>query len=100
MIPGLENAEFARLGVMHRQHLFIESRVSGQYLSCCKQSQSILRGQMTGVEGYVESAASGLLAGINMAYRLHEKEAPRFSGRTAIGAMDDTCPRPTNAFSR
>lgn len=87
MIPGLENCEFVRYGVMHRNN-YINSP------HCLKETyQSVLRedlffaGQMTGVEGYVESAASGMMAGINMA-RLQTDLPPIVLGpETMIGAM-------------
>lgn len=87
LIPGLENAEFARYGVMHR-NTFLNSP---GFLDATYQVRNrpglYFAGQMTGVEGYVESAASGLLAGLSLAYRLAGAEPPMFSGRTAIGAM-------------
>ncbi|MFH1879760.1 MAG: FAD-dependent oxidoreductase, partial [Bacillota bacterium] len=55
-------------------------------------------GQITGVEGYVESASSGLLAGLSMAYRLRGAQPPRFSGRTAIGAMGRYIAAPNKRF--
>lgn len=87
MIPGLEKAEFVRYGVMHR-NTFIQSP---KLLNCYYQMRScphvFFAGQITGVEGYVESASSGILAGLNMARRLLGK--PMFSAdrKTAIGAL-------------
>ncbi|MBP3891918.1 MAG: methylenetetrahydrofolate--tRNA-(uracil(54)-C(5))-methyltransferase (FADH(2)-oxidizing) TrmFO [Solobacterium sp.] len=87
LIPGLENAEIVRYGVMHRNS-FINSPM------CLEESyQSKMRkdlffaGQMTGVEGYIESAASGLVAGINLARHLQDKEPILFGNTTMIGAM-------------
>ncbi len=87
MIPGLENAEFARLGVMHRNTFLNSPGFLDATFRVIHQPSLYFAGQMTGVEGYVESAASGMLAGISMAYRLWQKDAPYFSGKTAIGAM-------------
>ena len=87
MIPGLANAEFARLGVMHRNTFLNSPGFLDETYRVIQQPNLYFAGQMTGVEGYVESAASGLLAGLAMAYRLHGDEPPHFSGQTAIGAM-------------
>ena len=87
MIPGLENAEFARYGVMHRNS-YIDSPRFLQPTLQAKQAESLLfAGQLTGVEGYVESAANGLVAGINAA-RLSAGKAPLvFPPETAHGAL-------------
>ena len=98
MIPGLENAEFARLGVMHRNTFLSSPGFLDDTYRVIRSPRLYFAGQMTGVEGYVESAASGLLAGISMAYRLHGKEAPRFSGKTAIGAMGRYVAAPNRRF--
>ena len=87
MIPGLENAEFARLGVMHRNTFINSPGFLDDTYRVITRPQLYFAGQMTGVEGYVESAASGLLAGLSLAYRLHGQEPPHFSGQTCIGAM-------------
>lgn len=87
MIPGLENAEFARLGVMHRNTFLNSPGFLDDNFRVINRPNLYFAGQMTGVEGYVESAASGLLAGLSMAYRLCGQEPPHFSGQTAIGAM-------------
>ncbi len=87
MIPALKNAEFVRYGVMHR-NTYIQS--PGILDSCyrLKQDPRIrFAGQMTGVEGYVESAASGLLVGIETALELHGKPTIDFTRITAIGAL-------------
>jgi methylenetetrahydrofolate--tRNA-(uracil-5-)-methyltransferase len=87
MIPGLENAEFVRFGVMHR-NTFINSpkllRPTYQYRD---RDDLFFAGQMTGVEGYVESAASGLIAGINAARRARGEELLVFPEDTALGSM-------------
>ena len=87
MIPGLENAEFARYGVMHRNtYLEGPSLLDRNY---ALRGDPLIRfaGQMTGVEGYTESAASGLVAGIGLASRLLGREEPDFPGTTMLGAL-------------
>ncbi|MDD2591475.1 MAG: methylenetetrahydrofolate--tRNA-(uracil(54)-C(5))-methyltransferase (FADH(2)-oxidizing) TrmFO [Erysipelotrichaceae bacterium] len=87
MIPGLQNAEFARLGVMHRNtYLNSPSCLRNTYQSN-KRDNLFFAGQITGVEGYVESAASGLLAGINMALSVQNKELFVLPNTTMLGAM-------------
>lgn len=87
MIPGLENAEFVRYGVMHRNS-YMDS--PGK-LTCCYELKDepgvFFAGQITGVEGYVESASSGFVAGINMARRLLGQEQMDFGSETAIGSL-------------
>ena len=87
MIPGLENAEYARLGVMHRNTFLNSPGFLDETYQVRNRPGLYFAGQITGVEGYVESAASGLLAGMSLAYRLRGMEPPHFSGRTAMGAM-------------
>lgn len=87
MIPGLENAEFVRYGVMHK-NTYINSPELLDNRFCLKDnSKFYFAGQMTGVEGYVESAASGLMAGIHAARAVLELPAVSFSSRTAHGAL-------------
>ncbi|MET3557852.1 methylenetetrahydrofolate--tRNA-(uracil-5-)-methyltransferase [Streptococcus rupicaprae] len=87
MIPGLENAEFVRYGVMHRNSYMDSPNLLNQAFQSTKQPNLFFAGQMTGVEGYVESAASGLVAGIN-AVRLFKGEEPAFFPETtAIGSL-------------
>ena len=87
MIPGLEHAEFVRYGVMHR-NTFMESPKHLHWdFSLRNDPLCFFAGQMTGVEGYVESAASGMLAGISMARKLEGKEPIDFTSKTAIGAL-------------
>ncbi len=89
LIPGLENAEFVRYGVMHR-NTFINSPVTmTKYYSTKKRDDLYFAGQMTGVEGYVESASSGLVAGINLAHRILGKNQVDFTKYTAIGALSN-----------
>lgn len=87
MIPGLENAEFVRYGVMHR-NTYIKS--PGVLNACYEMKKSpglYFAGQITGVEGYVESASSGLVAGMCAACDVLQKRRPRFSRDTATGAL-------------
>ena len=87
MIPALRNAEFVRYGVMH-QNTFLQSpKLLDQYYADRRNPLVAFAGQMTGVEGYVESAASGFLASIAMAAKVQEKEIPVFPKETAIGAL-------------
>ena len=87
MIPGLQNAEFLRYGVMHRNTYLRSPGVLSPTYSVLKQPTLFFAGQMTGVEGYVESASSGLVAGINAA-RLAKGLSPvDFSRQTVIGAL-------------
>ncbi|MOA05334.1 Methylenetetrahydrofolate--tRNA-(uracil-5-)-methyltransferase TrmFO [compost metagenome] len=87
MIPGLENAEFVRYGVMHR-NTFINSPKLLQPTYQLKARPSLFfAGQMTGVEGYVESAASGLIAGINAARAAVGQEGIVFPEDTTLGSM-------------
>ncbi len=87
MIPGLENANFVRYGVMHRNS-FINSphRLDVSFQAKARPGL-YFAGQLTGVEGYVESAASGLVAGVNLAHFMLGKEAVDFTRSTAIGAL-------------
>lgn len=87
MIPGLEHAEFMRYGVMHRNTYLNAPQLLNSDFSMKKYPKITFAGQITGVEGYVESAASGLLAGLTVAAKMHEKEVPSFSSKTAIGAL-------------
>lgn len=87
LIPGLENAEFARFGVMHRNTFLHSPGFLNDDYTVIGNEKLAFAGQMTGVEGYVESAASGLYAGLNMALKQQEKEVPQFSGKNAISAM-------------
>ncbi len=87
MIPGLENAEIVRYGVMHRNS-FINSPVLLNPTYQFKTREDLFfAGQLTGVEGYVESAASGMVAGINMAKYMLGEELIEFPRETAMGSM-------------
>ncbi len=87
MIPGLENAEFARYGVMHRNTYIKSPGVLSEYYEMKGRPGLFFAGQITGVEGYVESAASGLLAGLFAACDTAGKPRPYFSRDTACGAL-------------
>ncbi|CJG33580.1 tRNA (uracil-5-)-methyltransferase Gid [Streptococcus pneumoniae] len=87
MIPGLENAEFVRYGVMHRNSYMDSPNLLEQTYRSKKQPNLFFAGQMTGVEGYVESAASGLVAGINAARLFKEESEAIFPETTAIGSL-------------
>lgn len=87
MIPGLENAEFVRYGVMHRNSYMDSPNLLTQTFRSKKQDNLFFAGQMTGVEGYVESAASGLVAGINAAKLFKSEAEVIFPETTAIGAL-------------
>ena len=98
MIPGLENAVFARYGVMHRNTFLQSPGFLNDHFEMISRPGTYFAGQMTGVEGYVESAASGLLAGLSLAASLTGKEMPRFPGFTAMGAMGRYVAAPNAAF--
>ncbi len=87
MIPGLENAQFVRYGVMHRNTYLRSPEFLNATYQTKKRSDLLFAGQMTGVEGYVESAASGLYAGINAALIAQGKEPVIFPEETMMGAM-------------
>lgn len=87
MIPGLENAEIVRYGVMHRNTFINSPTVLEPTYQLKTRNDLFFAGQMTGVEGYVESAASGLAAGINAANFIQEKELVVFPTETAIGSL-------------
>lgn len=87
MVPGLEHCEFVRYGVMHR-NTYINSPVCLKETYQFKDRDDLFfAGQMTGVEGYVESAASGMLAGINLAHVLHNEDPVMPGEETVIGSM-------------
>ena len=87
MIPALKNAEFVRYGVMH-QNTFLQSpKLLDRYYADRRNPLVAFAGQMTGVEGYVESAASGYLAAVAMAAKVQNRAVPEFPRETAIGAL-------------
>ena len=87
MIPALKNAEYIRYGVMHRNTFLDSPRLLDRYYRVRGNERLMFAGQITGVEGYVESTASGCLAAIELAHRLLGKEPVNFPRETAMGAM-------------
>ncbi|WHX51082.1 methylenetetrahydrofolate--tRNA-(uracil(54)-C(5))-methyltransferase (FADH(2)-oxidizing) TrmFO [Paenibacillus woosongensis] len=87
MIPGLENAEFVRYGVMHRNTFINSPKLLEPTYQLKERPRLFFAGQMTGVEGYVESAASGLVAGINAALAVNEQDGIVFPEDTTLGSM-------------
>ena len=87
LIPGLENAEFFRYGVMHRNTYLNSPGLLNSDYSVKKDARLFFAGQMTGVEGYVESASSGFVAGVNAAMKALGREAVIFPKETQIGAL-------------
>ncbi len=87
MIPGLENAEYMRYGVMHRNSFLKSPKHLTPYYSLRSRPELFFAGQLTGVEGYVESASSGFIAGINMARYLKDEAPIDFTRKTAMGAL-------------
>ena len=87
LIPGLEHAEFVRYGVMHRNSFMDSPGKLTPWFELKEREGLFFAGQLTGVEGYVESAASGLVAGINMARRVNGGEPIDFGYFTALGSL-------------
>ncbi len=87
MIPALHDAEFVRYGVMHRNTFLNSPKLLDRFYADRRNPLVAFAGQMTGVEGYVESTASGYLAAVAMAYKVRGQEPPVFPQETAIGAL-------------
>lgn len=87
LIPGLENAKFARFGLMHRNSYIHAPKVLNEDLSLKVNQDIFIGGQLSGVEGYVESAASGLLAAIYLDLRIRNKEFKPLSYSTVLGSL-------------
>ncbi len=87
MIPALKNADFVRYGVMHRNTFLQSPKLLDRYYADRRNPMVAFAGQMTGVEGYVESAASGFLAAVAMAAKVQNRALPEFPQETAIGAL-------------
>ncbi len=87
MIPGLENVEIVRYGVMHRNTYINSPTALNEGYQFKGRNDLFFAGQMTGVEGYIESAASGMLAGINLSHVMHEEPLTKPGSSTMIGAM-------------
>ncbi len=88
MIPGLENAEFVRYGVMHKNTYLNSPDVLGRNFALSGRPNLRFAGQLTGVEGYVESAASGLVAGLNLGRSLRGLSEIDFPAETLLGALE------------
>ena len=89
MIPGLENAEFVRYGVMHRNSFLNSPKLLDADFSLRQNKNIFFAGQITGVEGYMESAASGIMAGINAVRRTENKPPFVLNNDTMIGALSE-----------
>lgn len=98
MIPGLENAEFAKYGVMHRNTFINSTKLLDRTYQLNKNKNIYFAGQITGVEGYVESISSGLVAGINAVKQLRQEEKVEFSEYTLIGALAQYISTPNEKF--
>ncbi|MDD4000138.1 MAG: methylenetetrahydrofolate--tRNA-(uracil(54)-C(5))-methyltransferase (FADH(2)-oxidizing) TrmFO [Bacilli bacterium] len=98
LIPGLENCEIVRYGVMHRNTFINSPKILNKYYQTKKRDDLFIAGQITGVEGYLESAASGLVAGINLGRLIEGKKLLDFSRETAIGALANYVSTPNRGF--
>ena len=98
MIPALKNAEYLRYGVMHRNTYIESPSVLNRDFSVKNNGRLYFAGQITGVEGYVESAASGLLAAIHLADKILGKPERVFDGETVCGALENHISTPNKDF--
>ena len=98
MIPGLENGEFVRYGVMHRNTYLNGPDMLGANFALKDDPMIRFAGQLSGVEGYMESTASGLVAAIGLACALTGKPEPDFTGKTILGALARHVSTPTSNF--
>ena len=98
LIPGLENADFTKYGVMHRNSFINSPELLDETYNLRKNNNIFFAGQITGVEGYVESIASGLVASLNAVNILKEKEKTKFSEITMIGALSKYIATPNKNF--
>lgn len=98
LIPALKNAEFLRYGVMHRNSFIDAPAVINRYFQVKKSPRTFIAGQLSGVEGYVESIASGLVCGINAAAMVAGKPFPEFPATTVIGALASYLERENASF--
>ena len=98
MIPGLKNAEFIKYGVMHRNTFINSTKLLDNTYKLLNNKNVYFAGQITGVEGYVESISSGLVAGINAVNLLENKEKIVFSKETMIGALANYISTPNEKF--
>ena len=97
LVPALRGAEFVKYGVMHRNSYLDAPRVLKPSLECRERPDLYFAGQIAGVEGYVESVAAGLVAGLNLARRLAGAPPAEFSPRTVIGSLLAYVTNPANA---
>lgn len=97
MIPGLENAEFERFGVMHRNTFINSPKLLDNVYRLRMNPRIFFAGQITGVEGYVESVSSGLVAGINAVRQFKQMKDLVFPGNTAVGALARYISNPSTA---
>ena len=98
MIPGLEHAEFVRYGVMHRNTFLRSPDILSRNYALDGQPLFRFAGQLTGVEGYMESAASGMVAAIGLCKALRGEEEPDFGGQTVLGALERHVRTPSADF--
>ena len=98
MIPGLENAEFVKYGVMHRNTYINSSKLLDETYNLKQNENIYFAGQITGVEGYVESISSGMVAALNACNKLKGKNQITFSENTVIGALAKYISTPNNKF--
>ena len=98
MIPGLEKAEFVKYGVMHRNTYINSSKLLDETYNLKQNENIYFAGQITGVEGYVESISSGMVAGLNACNKLKGKNQITFSENTVIGALAKYVSTPNNKF--
>ena len=87
MIPALKNAEFLRYGIMHKNHYINSPEVLNKDLSLKACPYTFIAGQLSGVEGYVESIAGGLICAINLVRKLEGKEYLPLTNNTVLGAL-------------
>lgn len=98
MIPGLENAEFVKYGVMHRNTYINSTKLLDNIYNLKTNNNVFFAGQITGVEGYVESISSGLVAGINAVMKLKSAKRITFSDYTVIGSLAKYISTPNEKF--
>ena len=98
MIPALKNAEFLRYGIMHKNNFINSPNCLNKDLSLKAYPSVFIAGQLSGVEGYVESIASGLLCAINLHLKLQGKEPIILDSQTVLGALATFITTPTENF--
>lgn len=98
LIPGLQNADFAKYGVMHRNTYINSSKLLDETYKLKTSKNIFFAGQISGVEGYVESISSGLVAGLNAARLYNNKEVIKFPNKTVIGALAQYISTPNEKF--